>query len=113
MTETKNTGDKTISVPKKPLGLKRPLERDTVRQSFSHGRTNMVQAMAAVEGCRTASPAASIFLLARDSSSELILQSMRAGANEFLTWPMDEQALEEAVERASARRGSTGGGGSL
>src|SRR5215211_4168256 len=44
MSETKNTGDKTISVtPKKTLGLKRGVERDTVRQSFSHGRTNMVQ----------------------------------------------------------------------
>ncbi len=44
MTETNNTGDKTISVtPKKTLGLKRHTERDTVRQSFSHGRTNMVQ----------------------------------------------------------------------
>ncbi len=45
MTETKNTGDKTISVaPKKPLGLKRPsTERDSVRQTFSHGRTNTVQ----------------------------------------------------------------------
>jgi translation initiation factor IF-2 len=44
MSETKNTGEKTISVtPKKPLGLKRSgLERDTVRQSFSHGRTNTV-----------------------------------------------------------------------
>ena len=44
MTETNNTGDKTISVaPKKTLGLKRHTERDTVRQSFSHGRTNTVQ----------------------------------------------------------------------
>ncbi len=44
MTETKNTGDKTLTVaPKKTLGLKRLTERDTVRQSFSHGRTNMVQ----------------------------------------------------------------------
>jgi translation initiation factor IF-2 len=44
MSDTKNTGEKTISVaPKKPLGLKRSgLERDTVRQSFSHGRTNTV-----------------------------------------------------------------------
>src|SRR5690606_8387415 len=43
-TESKNTGDKTISVtPRKPLGLKRGVERDTVRQSFSHGRTNTVQ----------------------------------------------------------------------
>ena len=45
MTDTRNTGDKTISVaPKKTLGLKRGnVERDTVRQSFSHGRTNTVQ----------------------------------------------------------------------
>ena len=46
MTETSNTGDKTIHVPqqRKPLGLKpRGVERDTVRQSFSHGRTNTVQ----------------------------------------------------------------------
>ncbi len=45
MSDTKNTGDKTISVaPRKPLSLKRPgVERDTVRQSFSHGRTNTVQ----------------------------------------------------------------------
>ena len=45
MTESNNTTDKTISVaPRKPLGLKRGgVERDTVRQSFSHGRTNTVQ----------------------------------------------------------------------
>ena len=46
MTETNNTGDKTIHVPqqRKSLGLKpRGVERDTVRQSFSHGRTNTVQ----------------------------------------------------------------------
>ncbi|MHA1157307.1 MAG: translation initiation factor IF-2 [Alphaproteobacteria bacterium] len=43
MTDTSNTGDKTISV-KKTLGLKRgSVERGTVRQSFSHGRTNTVQ----------------------------------------------------------------------
>ena len=44
MSETNNTGDKTISVtPKKTLGLSRHTQRDTVRQSFSHGRTNTVQ----------------------------------------------------------------------
>jgi len=45
MSEGKNTGDKTISVTKRPLGLKprSGIERDTVRQSFSHGRTNTVQ----------------------------------------------------------------------
>src|SRR5690349_3714241 len=43
--ETKNPGDKTLTVaPKKStLSLKRGVERDTVRQSFSHGRTNTVQ----------------------------------------------------------------------
>jgi len=38
------TDEKTMTTPKRaPLGLKRGVERDTVRQSFSHGRTNMVQ----------------------------------------------------------------------
>jgi translation initiation factor IF-2 len=41
---TDQTGDKTLNPPKRTLGLKRgAVERDTVRQSFSHGRTNMVQ----------------------------------------------------------------------
>src|SRR6185436_1453986 len=45
MNESKTTGDKTISVAKPRLSLKRGgnVERDTVRQSFSHGRTNTVQ----------------------------------------------------------------------
>ena len=45
MTEGNNTGDKTLSVTRRPLGLKSRsgIERDTVRQSFSHGRTNTVQ----------------------------------------------------------------------
>src|SRR6188768_3163715 len=45
MTDSKNTGDKTISVAKPRLTLKRGsgVERDSVRQTFSHGRTNTVQ----------------------------------------------------------------------
>ena len=43
MSETKNPGDKTISVERKTLGLKRSgVEQGTVRQSFSHGRTKAV-----------------------------------------------------------------------
>jgi translation initiation factor IF-2 len=43
MTESGNTDDRTISV-RKTLELKRgSVERGTVRQSFSHGRTNTVQ----------------------------------------------------------------------
>jgi len=41
---TDNTGDKTINPPRRPLGLKpRDVVRDSVRQTFSHGRTNTVQ----------------------------------------------------------------------
>ena len=45
MTDSKNTGDKTLSVAKPRLTLKRGsgVERDSVRQTFSHGRTNTVQ----------------------------------------------------------------------
>ena len=44
MSDTKSGDDKTLSVtPKKTLTLKRPgLEQSTVRQNFSHGRTNNV-----------------------------------------------------------------------
>jgi translation initiation factor IF-2 len=44
MTDTKNPGEKTLSVaPTKTLTLKRPgVEQGVVRQSFSHGRTKAV-----------------------------------------------------------------------
>src|SRR5437667_11162658 len=43
MTETKNTGEKTLSVnPTKTLTLKRGVEQGVVRQSFSHGRSKAV-----------------------------------------------------------------------
>src|SRR5215813_10366456 len=43
MTETKNPGEKTLTVtPSKPLTLKRSVEQGVVRQSFSHGRTKAV-----------------------------------------------------------------------
>ncbi len=42
MVDTKNPGDKTLSVPTKTLTLKPRVETGTVRQSFSHGRTKQV-----------------------------------------------------------------------
>ena len=43
MTETKNPGEKTLTVtPTKTLTLKRSVEQGVVRQSFSHGRTKAV-----------------------------------------------------------------------
>ncbi len=43
MSESKNSGDNTLSVaPTKTLSLKRPVESGIVRQSFSHGRSKAV-----------------------------------------------------------------------
>ncbi|TAL80852.1 MAG: translation initiation factor IF-2 [Beijerinckiaceae bacterium] len=43
MSESKNSGDNTLSVaPTKTLSLKRPVDAGIVRQSFSHGRSKAV-----------------------------------------------------------------------
>ena len=42
MSDTKTPGDKTLHVSPKTLSLKRPVEQNTVRQSFSHGRSKAV-----------------------------------------------------------------------
>src|SRR3954467_2609744 len=42
MTDTKTSGDKTLHVSPKTLTLKRPIEQNVVRQSFSHGRSKAV-----------------------------------------------------------------------
>ena len=42
MTDTKTSGDKTLHVSPKTLTLKRPVEQNMVRQSFSHGRSKAV-----------------------------------------------------------------------
>src|SRR5215213_7397065 len=42
MTDTKTSGDKTLHVSPKTLTLKRSVEQNVVRQSFSHGRSKAV-----------------------------------------------------------------------
>src|SRR6478672_6263849 len=42
MADTKNPGEKKLSVSSKTLTLKRSAETGVVRQSFSHGRTKSV-----------------------------------------------------------------------
>ena len=73
------------------------------------GRHDLRRAIGEVERSRAAAPSTSIFLLANESNSDLILQSMRAGANEFLTWPLADNSLDDAVDRAASRRGASGG----
>ena len=42
MTDTNNSGDKSLTGAKPTLHLKRPVDGGTVRQSFSHGRSKVV-----------------------------------------------------------------------
>ena len=42
MSETKTTGEKTLTVASKTLSLKRPVEAGVVKQSFTHGRSKTV-----------------------------------------------------------------------
>jgi pilus assembly protein CpaE len=65
------------------------------------GRT--ASAMQTVERVRVASPNATIFFVAQDAAPDLILQSMRSGANEFLTWPPPRETLDDAIRRMAAR----------
>jgi len=72
-------------------------------------RGDMSSAMAGIERLRGASPAAGIFVIALTGDPDLILQSMRAGANEFFVWPPAEEVFQGAIRRTAARRESTAG----
>jgi len=61
-------------------------------------------AMASIERWRGAAAAASIFAVADANDPNLILQSMRAGANEFFAWPPEDEAFHGAIRRTAARR---------
>ena len=73
------------------------------------GRGDAAFAIGRVEELRNGSPSAAIFMVTAESTPELILQSMRAGANEFRTWPVEPRALEDAIRRAAARRATLPG----
>lgn len=63
-------------------------------------------AQGALERLRAAWPSAAIFVIASSSEPDQILQAMRAGANEFLAWPLREDepvSLEEPFQAALAR----------
>src|SRR5262249_13987693 len=67
-------------------------------------RGDAASAMSNIERLRSGSPGAAIFAVALDNNPDVILQSMRAGANEFFTWPPAEEAFHSAVRRAAAPR---------
>lgn len=57
-------------------------------------------------------PQAGVFAVAAAVDAELVLQAMRAGANEFFAWPPPADAFDEAMRRTAARRASTPTAGS-
>ena len=67
------------------------------------GRRAPAEAMATIERLRTGGATAAIFMVAAEASPELILQSMRAGANEFFAWPLQDNAFHEALTRTAGR----------
>lgn len=67
-------------------------------------RGEVSSAMASIERLRAAASGAGIFAVAENADPNLILAAMRAGANEFFTWPPEEEAFSGAIRRTAARR---------
>jgi pilus assembly protein CpaE len=82
-------------------------------------RADASSGMAAIERIRSSSPAVAIFAIAASAEPDLILQSMRAGANEFFPWAPGgqtqasrqmEESFQGAVRRTAARREAANAG---
>ena len=76
-------------------------------------RTDLMSGMAAIERLRGNNPAMAVFAVASTAEPDLILQAMRAGANEFFAWTPGpqpgggrsmEESFQTAVRRTAARR---------
>jgi pilus assembly protein CpaE len=74
------------------------------------GRHEVATAMSLVGRLRASAPTIGIFFVATTVNSELILQSMHAGANEVISWPPADGVFEEGIKRLSERRRASGGG---
>ena len=83
------------------------------------GRRDVAEAMATIERLRASAPGCAVFMVAAEASPDVILQSMRAGANEFFPWNTGgttpaSRAMEEsfngAVRRTAARREASSAG---
>jgi len=69
-------------------------------------RGDAAAGMAAIERLRASHASTAIFAVAQTTDPELILQAMRAGANEFFMWPVPEDSFQGAVRRTATRRDS-------
>jgi pilus assembly protein CpaE len=79
-------------------------------------RSDVSSGMATIERLRAAHSAVAIFAVAGTSEPDLILQAMRAGANEFFPWPAagiarsTEESFQGAIRKTAARRDAASAG---
>jgi len=69
-------------------------------------RGEAASGLAAIERLRSAHQTTAIFAVAQATDPELILQAMRAGANEFFMWPVPDESFQGAVRRTHTRKQS-------
>jgi len=82
-------------------------------------RADASSGLAAIERIRTSQEGVAIFAVARAPEPDVILQAMRAGANEFFPWnpgggaasASTEESFHAAVRRTAARREAAAAGG--
>jgi len=67
-------------------------------------RGDASSAMSNIERLRASASGAGLFAVASVADPNLILQSMRAGANEFFAWPPDEETFHGAVRRTDTEQ---------
>ncbi|MBP89673.1 MAG: pilus assembly protein CpaE [Planctomycetaceae bacterium] len=68
------------------------------------------QSLILMENLKDVSPECSVLVISGSTDGQVILQSMRAGAKEFLTQPLCVEDLVTAIQRIGRQRfGSTGG----
>ncbi len=97
-----------------PVGIVDEAQRAVADVAVVDLRGRTSTALVSVERLRASSSTLAIFAIARAADPELILQAMRAGANEFFTWSSTggggsgegvmQEGFHEALRRTAARR---------
>jgi pilus assembly protein CpaE len=82
-------------------GLKEGVPPDVVIVDI---RAETSSALATIERIRAEAASVAIFAVAQAADPDLILQAMRAGANEFFLWPPAEDMFHGALRKTAARR---------
>jgi len=77
--------------------------------AFVDLRSDSPGGLGAIERLRAGHPNVAIFAVAQTTEPDLILQAMRAGANEFFSCPVPEEAFHGAIRRTAARRETSQG----